>query len=413
MEPEAQPAVEKVPLAAPASVAEPARQAAKTLHDGRELRDFEWAFIGPHGLRAGWSIVLFAALYYLFRSVVGTLFFAAGLVSETNGDSAAAVLVGELIPFFALVGAAAVMGLIEDRSILNYNLAGPRRMRHFLFGLAAGFAALSLLVGTLAWGGWLRTGPAALSAAQSLRFAALWACAFLIVGSVEEGLFRCYALSTLTRGINFWWALATQIAICLYLPLTGGGNGAWGVYLAAALGFFPCLVLHQRAAARSAFWQAAWVTSTVFGLYHTSNGGENWIGILAAVVHRLRVLCERPRHRLGLVGDRLPRGLGLGRNLLLRHRRQWPPGARSLPDREPGRQSAVERRRRRPGGQLAGPGRYSAAAFVPHCFLSPPNPRRGCPIRTALCVCGGIGQIFYRDTTELGRSKLRPPCDCG
>ncbi len=31
-----------------------------------------------------------------------------------------------------------------------------------------------------------------------------------------------------------------------------------------------------------AFWQAAWVTSTVFGLYHTSNSGENWIGILAA-----------------------------------------------------------------------------------------------------------------------------------
>jgi membrane protease YdiL (CAAX protease family) len=282
MEPEAQPAVEKVPPAAPAAVADPARQAARTPQDARELRDFEWAFIGPHGLRAGWSILLFASLYYLFRSVVGTLFFAAGLVSETNSDSAAAVLVGELIPFFALLGAAAVMGLIEDRSILNYNLAGPRRVLHFLFGLAAGFAALSLLVGTLAWGGWLRTGPSALSAAQALRFAALWACAFLIVGSVEEGLFRCYTLSTLTRGINFWWALAAQIAICLYLSLNGGGHGVWGVYAVAALGLFPCLALHQRIAARSAFWQAAWVTSTVFGLYHTSNSGENWIGILAA-----------------------------------------------------------------------------------------------------------------------------------
>jgi membrane protease YdiL (CAAX protease family) len=281
MEPEAQPAVEKVPLAAPAPVADPARQAARTPQDARELRDFEWAFIAPHGLRAGWSILLFAALYYLFRSVVGTLFFAAGLVGESNGDSAAAVLVGELIPFFALLGAAAVMGLIEDRSILSYNLAGPRRVLHFLSGLVAGFAALSLLVGTLAWGGWLRTGPAALSAAQALRSGALWACAFLIVGSVEEGLFRCYALSTLTRGISFWWALATQSATCLYLILSGGGHGAWGVYAVAALGLFPCLILHQKSGARSAFWQAAWVTSAVFGLYHTSNSGENWIGILA------------------------------------------------------------------------------------------------------------------------------------
>jgi hypothetical protein len=282
MDPELQPAVEKAPLAAVAPVADPARQPASAPQGARELRDFDWAFIGPHGLRAGWSILLFASLYYLFRSVVGTLFFAAGLVSESNNQSAAAVLVGELIPFLALLASAEVMALIEDRSILSYNLAGPRPVRHFLSGLTAGFAVLSLLVGTLAWGGWLRMGPAALSGAQALRLAALWACAFLLVGSVEEGLFRCYTLSTLTRGISFWWALAAQIAICLYLVLNGEGHGAWGVYAIAALGLFPCFKLHQKAAPRSGFWQAAWVTSAVFGLYHTSNSGENWIGILAA-----------------------------------------------------------------------------------------------------------------------------------
>ncbi len=30
------------------------------------------------------------------------------------------------------------------------------------------------------------------------------------------------------------------------------------------------------------FWQAAWVTSTLFGFGHTGNNGENWIGIFAA-----------------------------------------------------------------------------------------------------------------------------------
>jgi len=275
MQPELQPGVEEAPQAAPASRApQPTPQ-----HD----RDFDWVFIGPHGLRAGWAILLFAALYYLFRMVLGTLFFAAGLVHDTPIDSAPAVLVGELVPFFALIAAALVMVLIEDRSILSYNLAGAHRVRHFVSGLASGFAALSLLVAALAWGGWLRFGAASQSVAQAAAIAALWAIAFLLVGSVEEGLFRCYALSTLTRGINFWWALAAQIAICLYLALTGGGNGAWGVYLAAAIGLFPCLILHQRAAARSAaFWQAAWVTSTFFGYYHTSNSGENWIGIFAA-----------------------------------------------------------------------------------------------------------------------------------
>jgi membrane protease YdiL (CAAX protease family) len=270
----------------------------------RPHRDLDSVFIGPHGLRAGWSILLFAALYYLFREIVATLFYAAGLIHDTPPDSAGAVLIAEFVPFLALISAALIMLLIQDRSvdrssdqdpnpniarrILTYNLAGPGRVRHFVSGLAAGFAALSLLIATLAVGGWLRLGPATLPAAQALLNGALWAIAFLLIAGVEEGLFRCYSLSTLTRGINFWWALAAQIGLCIYLALTGGGNGACGVYLAAAIGFVPCLILHQKSAAhtesraRSAFWQAAWVTSTFFGFYHTSNNGENWIGVFAA-----------------------------------------------------------------------------------------------------------------------------------
>ncbi len=279
MQPELQPAVEEAP---PAGDAPPTPNPPPP-PSPQQPRDFDWVFIGPHGLRAGWSILLFAGLYYLFREVLGTLFFAAGLIHDTPVDSAGAVLIAELVPFLALVAAGLIMVLIEDRRILSYNLSGPRGARHFVSGLAAGFATLSLLVAALAWGGWMHLTPASLSVAQAAGIGLLWAAAFLLVGAVEEGLFRCYGLSTLTRGINFWWALAAQIAICLYLALIGGGNGAWGVYLAAALGFFPCFALHRKAAPRSdAFWQAAWVTSTFFGYYHTSNSGENWVGIFAA-----------------------------------------------------------------------------------------------------------------------------------
>src|SRR5580698_8602350 len=232
----------------------------------RPHRDLDSVFIGPHGLRAGWSILLFAALYYLFREIVATLFYAAGLIHDTPADSAGAVLIAEFVPFLALIAAALIMVLIEDRSpdvsvgtnidrsILGYNLVGARRVRHFFTGLAAGFASISLLVAVLAWGGWLRLAPSALPAAQVVRIGALWIVAFLVVAAVEEGLFRCYALSTLARGINFWWALAAEIATCLYLALDSSRHGAWGVYLAAVIGFFPCLALHQKFGARSAFW---------------------------------------------------------------------------------------------------------------------------------------------------------------
>jgi membrane protease YdiL (CAAX protease family) len=112
----------------------------------------------------------------------------------------------------------------------------------------------------------------------------MWAVAFLLVGCVEEGIFRGYLQFTLTRGINFWWALATVGVLCLNLLLRSKGNGVWGVYFVALLGLLPCLILQLRKTARSAFWQAAWVTSTLFGFIHTGNGGENWIGIFAAAL---------------------------------------------------------------------------------------------------------------------------------
>jgi hypothetical protein len=282
MEPKLQRPIEKIQPAAIESTKDSPQGPGETETPLHERRGFDWVLIGPHGLRAGWSILLFACMYYLFRMILGTIFYSAGLVGDTNDATAPSVLVSELILLFALFGATLVMAFVEGRRVSSYNLAGPRPVLHFFSGTAAGFLALSLLVAALAFGGWLNFAPASLSAAQAIRFGALWCATFLVVGALEEGQFRCYLLFTLARGISFWWSLAAEIAICLYLFARGGGHGAWGVYAVAALGFFPCLLLHQKSAARGAFWQAAWVTSTAFGFYHTNNNGENWIGVFAA-----------------------------------------------------------------------------------------------------------------------------------
>lgn len=127
-------------------------------------------------------------------------------------------------------------------------------------------------------------GAIALSGADIGRYALLWGIAFLLVGCVEEGIFRCYLQFTLTRGINFWWALGLVGAMCTLLLLTQKGNGVWGVYGIALLGLAPCLVLYLQKVEGNGFWQAAWVTSTLFGYVHTGNNGENWIGIFAAAL---------------------------------------------------------------------------------------------------------------------------------
>ena len=241
--------------------------------------------IGENGLRAGWSILIFAPLYYFFSLAVGT---AAALVVSNFGHgmpgtgSALATGIGESVPFLALLFTAMVVGFIERRNILAYNLQGPHRTRNFFAGFVAGFTALSVLVGGLAAGGWLHFGAVTLTGPAILKFAALWGITFLLVGCFEEGLFRCYLQFTLTRGINFWWALGLVAAICVDLLWRTKGNEVWGVYVIAILGVLPCFALQWLRAESAGFWQAAWVTSTYFGFIHTSNNGENWIGIFAA-----------------------------------------------------------------------------------------------------------------------------------
>ncbi len=241
-----------------------------------------WVFIGPQGLRAGWSVVLFLVLFLLLNIAIEAAMFHFHLIGKHPEFTPQVVFFGELAGLLALVAAVALVGLIERRHILDYNLRGSRRPQHFFFGLVSGFVALSALVGGLVAGGWLHIGHGALSGLDIFKFALLWGCVFLVGGCLEEGTFRCYGQFTLARGINLWWALAIVATVCAYQAVFVRGTASWGVYAAALLGLIPCCILHQRNAPSSGFWCAAWVTSTLFGFVHVSNSGEAWIGIFSA-----------------------------------------------------------------------------------------------------------------------------------
>ncbi len=289
--PPVKPAQAETPSAGPPRASDPDRARAHGLH---------WVFAGSQGLRAGWSIVILALLFRLFSLALGTIAIGLDPALTKAAFSPGTALIAELISLLALLGAGQFVARIEHRSIPAYNLTGPRRIPHFFSGLAFGFVALSALVAALGCGGWLRFGPVALSAAAISQYAAIWAVLFLLVSLFEEGSFRCYLQFTLTRGINFWWALGIVSALCLDVLLrshgmTGilafiwisalpilHGEGVWGIYAFALLGLFPCLRLHVKKVPTAPFWQAAWVTSTVFGFVHITNSGENWIGIFAA-----------------------------------------------------------------------------------------------------------------------------------
>ena len=239
-------------------------------------------FLGPNGLRAGWSVAIFGIFYFLMLVLGGVV---AVLIDPSIADfhfTPGSATLAEAVPLFAILVGGYCLSLIESRSLADYYLRSARPASEFLWGAAAGFVALSVLVAAMAAGGWLHVAQPAAFGFSVLRSGMLWAVAFCFTGLFEEGAFRCYLQFTLTRGLNFWWALAAQAAICGLTLLRVQGLGGYGVYALVALGLVPCLVLHLRRAASSSFWQAAWVTSAGFGAFHTGNAGETSIGIFAA-----------------------------------------------------------------------------------------------------------------------------------
>jgi uncharacterized protein len=246
--------------------------------------DFSWFLVGDDGLRSGWSALFFVALYYLLSFVFDVVALSLDPHLTENIFSPAQMLITEVIPVAAIFVGGALMARIESRRLVDYHFVDSRGPRHFLMGLMSGFAALSALVALLALGGWLRFEPPALHGGAVFQYGAVWGVVFLLVALFEEGSFRCYLLSTLGRGINFWWALATVATLCLLLVASSDPKGSGGVFLIASLGILPCWFIHRTRATDSSFWQATWATSTAFGFFHTSNNGENAIGIFAAAL---------------------------------------------------------------------------------------------------------------------------------
>lgn len=222
-------------------------------------------FIGPFGLRAGWSLLIYVCI--LAALVAGIRFGheaykarehqaavaaarAAGRPAPAKPDKNAPMVITAGIEqegtiFAIIVLLSVIMAAIERRRFTAYGLGGQRPFGRFFIGAVWGLIAVALLVGALRLlhlvvfdaqldHGW-----------QILRWGAAQFVLFLLVGLFEEYLFRGYLQFTLTRG------------------LVGLGN------------------LISRTHARCiAFWTASLITAALFFLAHTGNSGEDAVGLL-------------------------------------------------------------------------------------------------------------------------------------
>jgi len=163
-------------------------------------------FIGKDGLRAGWSLLIFIALFAAAAMSVNfighKIFPPAAKTAKVASDASITprfVFVAESIGFLITVFITWIMSKIERRPNSVYGFGGGRRVWHFFTGLAGGAICISLLVLTLGKTGLLVIDSRVLFGGDILCYGSIWLFNFLLVGLFEEYNTRGYLQYTNSR----------------------------------------------------------------------------------------------------------------------------------------------------------------------------------------------------------------------
>jgi uncharacterized protein len=201
-------------------------------------------FFGPHGLRAGWRLVLYAGLYYALRFIVLTP--ARALLGAHGLSQLWGFMLSEFLLAVAGIVPAFFMCRLERRPFGAYGLP-PRAAFGKMFWLGAlwGFLSFTALLLVMRILGLVSVAGLAIHGTRALKFALFWAVMFVLVGFREDFLFRGYSLYTLADGIGFWPAAVVMAACFGAVHITNPGEDWVGIVGASAIGLFFSFTLRR------------------------------------------------------------------------------------------------------------------------------------------------------------------------
>ena len=251
-------------------------------------------FFGPGGLRAGWGLAFYVAMFYPLQFVASRW---AGSVN-LGASGLWSTMLEEVGVLLAAVIPSLVLGRVERRRWGVYGLPASRTLgKLFWAGAVWGFGGITLLLAALYGLRVFEVGHMALHGARIVKFALFWAVFFLLVGLFEEFLLRGYSQFTLTRAIGFWPAAVLLSAAFGLIHLQNAGEQWPGLLAAAAIGFFFCLTLRRTGSLWFAVgFHMAWDWGETF-FYSVPDSGTLFPG------HLLKSTFHGPRWLTGgLVG---------------------------------------------------------------------------------------------------------------
>ena len=224
------------------------------IHAEAEASVIRNIFIGPDGVRAGWRLLMFVAIFAALSYAI--IQRAYRLIPVFVKIAKQAQTGGILTPEFSLIFEGTIlaiallttwiMGRIEKRPFGTYGIPlqgafGKLFWQGAVWGL--GFETVEILA-IYAFGGY-SFGTFALAGPALVKYAIEWAIAFVLVGLFEESLFRGYPQYTLGSGIGFWPAAFVLSGLFGATHLSNPGEGWVGALSVFAFGIFGCFALRR------------------------------------------------------------------------------------------------------------------------------------------------------------------------
>jgi membrane protease YdiL (CAAX protease family) len=199
-------------------------------------------FLGRDGLRPIWRLVLY---FLMFRALRFCLF----IVLAYGMPDALFLwrqLAAELGLAIIAIAPVLLMSRVEGRAFGCYGLPVSNAFgKLFWVGASWGVISLTLLLLALRAAHAFYFGPLALHGVRVLKFAVFWAAFFLIVGFYEEFFTRGYTQFTLGETVGFWPAAILLSLGFGALHLENPGENWVGILGAMVIGFFFCLTLRR------------------------------------------------------------------------------------------------------------------------------------------------------------------------
>jgi membrane protease YdiL (CAAX protease family) len=203
-------------------------------------------FRAANGLRAGWRVLIYAALVFTFGYAANKIADVFLHGRQPDPSSPTVGIVTFSVALWVLLLAAWIMSRIEGRRLGDYGFPWRRAFcGQFWQASGISFVSLTLLLVILRLAHAYSLGPVKLHGVDILKYGLLWATTMILATMVEEFLYRGYLQFTLASGIGFWPAGVITSALMAAAHMFNPGWTVLGLFTVGGFGLIACLLLRR------------------------------------------------------------------------------------------------------------------------------------------------------------------------